>query len=289
METVVSLRARSPWEVAPVLALAVALGGGVAACCVAIVFGVGVTPQPSANVLLLVIAALALAPAPVLARRWHILRPPSRLVLDPEALTIAYPEMLRQPFAVRRAQMRVAAIDDDGPHRFRVHGASGPYWGGQGDGYLWSRGSTALPVLAPEGVRPNLLLLFDEPVGVADVRRSRLGSIYRGEHVAGLLLAAKDPRQAERALAPFTRPLTMPDVIRLEEHLTEGGRFALAVRHLVHLGWGLIAVGAIAPVLAALGGALGLLLVFGGRRAHGAALAVAGLGVFAVRLVLWLG
>jgi hypothetical protein len=138
-------------------------------------------------------------------------------------------------------------------------------------------------------VRPNLLLLFEEPVGVADVRRQRIGSIYRGEHVAGVLLAAKDPAEAERALAPFVRPLTMPDVIRLEEHFEEGGRFALAVRHLVRLGWGLVAVGVIVPVLAAAGAALGALLFFGARRFEGAALALVGLGVFAARLVLWLG
>ena len=287
METVVPLRARSAWEVAPVLALALALGGGVAACCLAIVFGNGVEPERSWSAMLLGIAALALAPVPVLARRLHILRPPARLLLGPDVLTIAYPEILRRPFAVRRTLMRVAAVDDDGPYRFRVHTASGPYWAGGGDGYLWSRGATALPVLAPEGVRPNLLLLFEEPVGVADVRRSRMRSIYRGERVAGLLLAAQDPLEAERALAPFTRPLTMPDAIRLEETLGEGGRFALALRQLVHVGWGLIAVGVIVPILAALAAVLGILLV-PARRAHGVALAIAGLGVFGVRLVLWL-
>jgi hypothetical protein len=289
METVVPLRARRARNLVPVLAIALALGGAVAGCCLAIAFGIGVEPEPGWTALLLAIAALALAPVAVLARRWQILRPPARLLLGPDTLTIAYPEILRRPFAVRRALMRVAAVDDDGASRFRVHTASGPYWGGDGDGYLWSRGATALPVLAPEGVRPNVLLLFEEPVGAADVRRSRIGSIYRGEQVAGVLLAARDPVQAERALAPFLRPLTMPDAIRLEEHLGEGGRFALAVRHLVQLAWGLIVAGVLVPILAAVGGVIGAILIWGGNRLHGAVLAVLGLGVFAARLVLWLG
>lgn len=293
METVVELRARRAWEVAPVFALALALGGAIAACCMAIVFGIGAEPEPSLTLLLVAIAAVALAPAAVLARRWHILRPPARLVLGPDTVTVAYPELLRSPFAVPRAAMRVAAIDEDGPYRFRVHSASGPYSGGQSDGFLWSRGSSSLPVLAPDTERPNVLLLFEEPVGGADVRRSRLGALYRGERVAGLLLAADDAAQAEQALASLglTRPLTMPDVFLLEEHLNveDGGRFALAVRHLMHVGWGLIAVGVIVPILAALAAVVGILLVATGRRAHGAALAIAGLGVFAVRLVLWLG
>lgn len=289
METVVELRARSAWEIAPLLGLAVALGGAIAACCLAIVLGIGVEPEPGWTVLMLAIAGLALAPSVVLARRWHILRPPARLVLGADVLTIAYPELLRAPFAVPRAAMRVATVDDDGPDRFRVHTASGPYWGGGDDGYLWSRGATALPVLAPDGVRPNLLLLFEGPVDGADVRRARIGSIYRGERVAGVLLAAKDPLRAAQALAPLTRPLTMPDAIRLEEHLDTGGRFALGVQQVVRVAWGLIAVGVIVPVLAALGGVLGILIAFGRRRAHGAVLALLGLGVFAVRLILWLG
>ena len=289
MDAVVELRARSARGLVPLVALALALGGGVAVCCLAIVLGIGVEPQPTATVLLLAIAILALAPVPVLARRWHILRPPARLLLGPDTLTIAYPEILRRPFAVRRALMRVVAVDDDGPYRFRVHTASSPYSGGEDDGYLWARGASALPMLAPGGVRPNLLLLFEQPVGVADVRRSRLGSIYRGEQVAGMLLAAKDPLEAERALAPFIRPLTMPDTLRLEAHLNEGGRFALAQRHLVRSAWGLIAVGVIVPLLAGVGGVIGAILFAGGKRAHGAFLAALGLGVFAVRLVLWLG
>jgi hypothetical protein len=290
METVVRLRARSTRGVVPLLAIALALGGAFAAGCLVMVFGAG--QEPAERVSALGCAAVALLPAAFFAYRWRILRPPARLVVGPEAVTIAYPELLREPFVVPRERMRIAAVEADGAARFRVHAASGPYWGGEDDGYLWSRGATALPVLAPHGP-PNVLLLFEEPIKGADVRRSRLESILRGERVAGLLLAADDPVQAEHALAPLglSRPLTMPDALRLEVHLNadDGGRFALAERQLVRSAWVLIAVGVIVPLLAAVGGALGAILFAGGKRLHGAVLAVLGLGVFAVRLVLWLG
>jgi hypothetical protein len=291
METVVPLRARSARSMLPLLVIALALGGAIAYCCVAIVLGIGVEPQPTANVVLLAIAVLALAPVPVLSRRWRILRPPARLVVGPEALTIAYPELLRRPFVVPREVVRIATVDFDGDDRFRVHAASGPYWGGDDDSYLWSCGATALPVLARHGA-PNILLLFHEPIAGADVRRSRLDSILRGERMAGLLLEADDPEQAEHALAPLrlSRPLTMPDALRLEEHLNApDGRVALAERHLVRSAWALIAIGVIVPILAAVGGVLGAIMFRGGKHVHGAVLAVLGLGVVAVRLVLWLG
>ena len=153
---------------------------------------------------------------------------------------------------------------------------------------------SALPVLAPEGTRPNLLLLFDEAVAGADIRWSRSGALYRGERVAGLLLAAHDPTLAQTALLPLgiTRPLTMPDVVMLEDNLKvpEGGRLSLGRRHLLRTGWGLVALGVLVPVLAlARCGHRGRALVRREAARKSPALAVVGLGVFAARLVLWLG
>jgi hypothetical protein len=290
METVVPLRARRARNVVPVLVVALALGGALATCSVIAVFGSEL--DAALKVSALAFAAAALLPAALLAYRWRVLRPPARLVVGPKAVTIAYPELLREPLVVPRELMRIATVEADGDDRFRVHTASGPYGGGDDDGYLWSRGATALPVLAPHGA-PNVLLLFEKPVAGADVRRSRLESIFRGERVAGLLLAADDPAQAEHALAPLglSRPLTMPDALRLEEHLNarDGGRFVLAERHLVRTAWSLIGLGVIVPLLAGVGGALGAILFAGGKRVRGAVLAAVGLGVFAVRLALWLG
>jgi hypothetical protein len=157
METVVPLRARRARNTLPLLVIAVALGGPLAALCVAAVFGAKLEPAYTASAL--GCAAAALLPAVFFAHRWHILRPPARLVVGSDAVTVCYPELLRTPFVVPRAVMRIATVDAHGDDRFRVHTASGPYWGGEDDGYLWSGGATALPVLAPHGP-PNLLLLF---------------------------------------------------------------------------------------------------------------------------------
>jgi hypothetical protein len=115
---------------------------------------------------------------------------------------------------VPRGAVRVAVVDDEGPERFGIETGFG-----QDDEFVWGYGYSALPTLAPESEVPNVMLLFEEPVTGAAVRRSRLGSVYRGEHVVGLLLAAADPAQAERALAPLTRSLTMPDALLMEERL----------------------------------------------------------------------
>jgi hypothetical protein len=299
MESVVPLRARSPWSLLPAIVIALLFGGAVAACCLAIVFGIGAQPAPAWTPWLLAIAGAAFGPVLWLARRWRVLRAPARLVVGSDTITIAYPEILRSPLGVSRRLMRVALVDDDGSRRFRVHADSGPYSSGDDDRFLWVRGHSTLAVLAPTGVQPNLALVFEEPVAGADVRRPRLGSLYPGERVAALLVAARDAGEAERALAPLgvTRPLTMPDALLLEDHMAEpdGGRIALALRHYVRISWGLVAAGAIpfefvAPHLCALGGGvMGIVLYRSGRRGHGAALAIAGLALFGGRLVLTLG
>jgi hypothetical protein len=291
MHTVIRLRARGPRNILPALIAALVLGGAIAACCLAIVFGAGVEPEPSWNPVLLVITIAALAPTAFFVRRLLMVWPPAQLVLDRDSLTIAYPELLRTPFAVPRSLLRFAAIEDEGPYRFRVHTQSGPYWGGDDDGFIWVRGSSALPILAPDWAKPNLLLLFETPVAGAEVRRSRMGAIYAGEHVAGLLLAARDPFAAQQALTPLglTRPLTMPDVIRLEEQLEAGGRDRLGLRHLVRVLWAWVAIGAVVPICAAVAGVGGLVVWLAGKRAQGITLAIVGMGVFGVRMALWLG
>ena len=91
METVVPLRARSPWSIVPALVVALVLGGAVAACCLAIVFGLGVQQAPAWDPWLLAIAVAAFAPVPWFVRRMNVLRSPSRLVVGSDTLTITYP------------------------------------------------------------------------------------------------------------------------------------------------------------------------------------------------------
>jgi hypothetical protein len=294
MATVVPLRSRTAWAVLPALGVAVLLGGSVAAFALAVVLGIGAEPMGQWSWLLIAIVLVALCPIPVLARRWWILRAPARLVVGDDALEISYPERLRAPLIVPRTAIRAAAIDDSGWNRFLVHGASGPYWDDEDDGYLWSVGSSALAALTPDWAAPNLLLLFDPPVAGADPRRSTLNGVHRGERLAALLLAADDPARAEAVFDALglVRPLTMPDTFTLERHLDapDGGRFELGRRHLVKIAWASIAVGVIAPLVAGFGLLAGvLLLIFGGLRRHGAALALSALTVIGVRLALYLG
>jgi hypothetical protein len=292
--TVLPLRSRRARTVIPALLAALLLGGPVAAFALAVVAGVGVEPMTgSAGALLLAIAVAALAPAAVLVRRMVALRRPASLVIDPDAVTIAYPEQLRRPLVVPRAAIRIAAVESEGRERFRIHAASGPYFGGDDDRFLWRKGWSPLPIAAPAGVAPNVLLVFDPPAAGADVRRSRLGGVYRGERLAGLLLAAHDASDADRALAALgvTRPLTMPDALAIERHLDapagQGGRRGVERHHTVRLAWASVAIGIVAPPIAILGVLVGVVLAFGGDRRHGAAMALSGLTVVAVRVALY--
>jgi hypothetical protein len=213
MGTVVPLRSRDTSGFGLLLAAAVILGTVVAALCLDVVLGIGVEPAPDATGILLAVAALAFLPSAWVARRRSVLRRPAQLVVRPDGLTIAYPELLRAPLAVPRDQVRVARAGDVG----------GVYWGSY----------TPLPVLAPEDEPPNVVLLFEAPVRGARVRRSRLGGIYRGEGVAGVLVAAQDVRQADAALDPFIRQLTSYDEYLLEENLKAGGRFRREIPRVV--------------------------------------------------------
>src|SRR6185295_9515041 len=97
MDSVLPLRSRDPrWEV-PLLALAIVLGGAVAALALAVVFGVGTEPEPRWTPSLLAIAVLALGPAAWCARRWMILRRPAEVLVGESEIVISYPELLRDP------------------------------------------------------------------------------------------------------------------------------------------------------------------------------------------------
>ena len=161
----------------PALLAALLLGMPVAGFALAVVAGVGAEPMGGASsAVLLAIAVAALAPTAVLVRRMVGLRRPASLVVGPGGITVVYPEQLRSPLVVPAAAIRLAAVDCEGKHRFRVHGAD--------DGFLWSKGWSPLPVMAPDGADPNVLFVFDPPAAGADVRRSRLGGVYRGERLA---------------------------------------------------------------------------------------------------------
>jgi hypothetical protein len=130
-------------------------------------------------------------------------------------------------------------------------------------------------------------LIFDTPIPAPRVRRSPAHGIYRGEPVAGVLLAAGDAGAAAWALGPG-RALMWEDGTHIDELLdVPRGRNELALRRRVRVGWGFVAIGVVAPVLAAVGALLGV-GVARRARVHGIAMAVTGVTVFGVRLAVWL-
>jgi hypothetical protein len=197
--------------------VAVVLGAGVAACALAIVLGLGVERAPTWNPYLLAMTAAAVLPAVVLVPRWRLLRRPAHLVVGDDALVFTYPWLLRAPLSVPRSVVRVAQVG---------HVAA-----------LFEDGWIAVPALTPDDGEPNVALFFDEPVAGADVRRSGLGRIHRGEPLVGLVVSAVDPRGAERVLDPFIRQMTTYDEYVVEENLKMTGRpqreHTLAIVHVI--------------------------------------------------------
>jgi hypothetical protein len=133
--------------------------------------------------------------ARILRRRGEPRRPP-QMVVGEESISIDYADVFDEPLVVPRSGVRVAAFDSEGRMRFRVH----PHE----QTFLWIHGRSSLKVV-PRGTVPNVVLLFHSPVGP--------------KRVAGILLAAIDPQQAEDALAPLrvTRPLMQEDVTAVNE------------------------------------------------------------------------
>jgi hypothetical protein len=219
------------------------------------------------------------------------------LIIDAGGLIAHDPAILREPLRVTRASLRAAVVerDDRAGRRFRVHAASGPFWGGERDGWLWERGrGSAVPaLLRGERDEPNVALIFESPVPAPRLRGRRSDGPLAGERLAGLLLRVDDPAAAEAALAPLgvLRPLTVPDALALADGLgwvQEGpappqSRRALAIRSTQRTGWLLLAGGTLFPLCAFLAAVAGLTLWQGDRRRSGAALMVAGAVVCAVR------
>jgi hypothetical protein len=293
----------------PLIVVSYVLGLPLAALTVAVALGIGVEPVgPAISAVLLAIAVVFTLPALWAARRTALLRRPARVRFFPDLLSIEYPERLREPLEIPRDAIRAAAVDPDpGPDldldveddlRFRVHATSGPYGGGEDDLWLWSTHGSPLPVLPPDRGRPTVALLFDRPVPAPALRRQGAGGPLRGEQLAGLLLAVRDPHTAERALDAWSllRPLTMPDLFALEErlgHITDdpaaGTRRGLLRRQLVRSGWGLIAIGVFVPVLAGIALFPAYALWRAGERLQPTIIALLGIAVFAARLALYLG
>lgn len=220
------------------------------------------------------------------------------LTIDDSGLVASDPAILREPLRIPRASLRAAVVerDDRAAQRFRVHTSSGPFWGGERDGWLWERGrGSAVPALMRgERDEPNVALILEPPVLVPRLRGRRSHGPLAGERLAGLLLRVDDTEAAEEALDRLgvLRPLTAPDALALADGLGWGeearadSRRTLLARRIRRTGWLLLAGGALFPLCGFLAAVAGLTLWHGGRRRSGWILMVGGAIVCAARTAL---
>jgi hypothetical protein len=210
------------------------------------------------------------------------------LTIEADGLVAHEPAILREPLRIPRASLRAAVVerDDRVARRFRVHASSGPFWGGERDGWLWERGrGSAVPALVRgERDEPNVALILEPPVPVPPLRGRRSHGPLAGERLAGLLLRVEDPAAAEDALDRLgvLRPLTAPDALALADGLGWGeearadSRRTLLARRIRRTGWLLLAGGALFPLCGFLAAVAGLTLWHGGRRRSGGTLIAGG-------------
>jgi hypothetical protein len=115
--------------------------------------------------------------------------------------------LLREPFTVRAADLRVLATcgDDGAPGRFPI--AADPSWElyGQGQsGWLWTKAwGSPLPILGVAPDPPNVALLFEHPVPSPRMRQQLLFGPLKGEAMAGLLFQVEDVRALDELAAAW--------------------------------------------------------------------------------------
>jgi hypothetical protein len=115
--------------------------------------------------------------------------------------------VLRRPFELPRDLVRSAVLDRGGERRDErgrkvgIPIAASQWAGADERGWLWTKGELGVvPVLGPEPCRPNLAIVFAEPVAAPHVRRERARGPLRREAIGGLLLAVDAAPGAEWAL-----------------------------------------------------------------------------------------
>ena len=126
---VVPLRSRDARGLVGLLIAALGGGAAIAALALTVVFGIGVAPEPAWNSWLVGIAVLAFVPAIIVCRELQVVKRPAELTVGHEALTITYPELLREPLTVPRHALRSALVGDvhaSLPRRLHATAAPGP-------------------------------------------------------------------------------------------------------------------------------------------------------------------
>jgi hypothetical protein len=152
-----------------------------------------------------------------ITRRGHLREiTPGQIRVHDDALWIEHPATLAQPLPIPLEQLAVAAIEDtpaaravraregaEETDRFPIYGDLGGALEDRVIGYLWSPGDRwkpgpRFPVRQLRGrERPNLVLLFDVPVTLGDLRRNGPWGPREQEAVGGLAIRLDDPASAE--------------------------------------------------------------------------------------------
>jgi hypothetical protein len=247
-----------------------------------------------------------------IARRAH------RREIDPGSVsfgagvvTIDHPALFKRPLAVPLEQVRAAAVDAtaeaDAMRRAEGIGAAVafPVLGDRGTalesrirGYLWRDGQH-FPIrrLGRTGKRPNVVLLFSQPVVAPELRRETEHGPRRNEALAGIAFTATDPEGAlgliraygigvgvregdmdlAAAISSGELPADDPDAITFEQAET---------RTLIKSAWGLLLAALFVPFLSVWALPLAIQAWRAGRKPHGVAIAAVGLAEMALAIAL---
>ncbi len=151
------------------------------------------------------------------------------LVVRDDDISIILPRILRRPISLGRAAVAGAIIDEEpvsnGDERLRF-----PI--GADSAFLYSSISgSALPILSPERVLPNLAIVFEQPLQFPEPRRRALGAeqfsplhpLEPSSPAAGVLLRVTDPTRAARILATWSDSARVHQALRAESERPPGG------------------------------------------------------------------
>jgi hypothetical protein len=201
-----------------------------------------------------------------------------QVIIDGDAIRIEHPDSFKQPLVVPRRSIRVGVVDRSG----RALDDHAPMSPDDEPKIGWGQ----LPFIAShEGLqRPNVGLLFDEPVPAPEVNHQRLHGPLQGEALAGLRVRVDEPERFRHFLADWgsLRRPAAADVARVEALLGSwsgpsppGARRPLWLKRLGRQGWLMVPVSLIVPWVLPIPLVAGLILIKSRRYAAGAVLLAA--------------
>jgi hypothetical protein len=207
-------------------AAGLALGGmlGLAGVAMTVAAAVAVDTLLARAVFLAAAVALFAGIAVWIGRRLPEVRESGTISVGGEALRIDHPGVLKRPFVIPRAAVRLVVIDAGEWFPDRRLPVAGTELATAGDAardetlWLWeAEGPMLVPTLGPGSLIPNLAILVDDPQLAPQMRRVTLEGPMPGEAARGYLLEVAEVDAARAALAPWAviRPGRTDDVIRL--------------------------------------------------------------------------